>query len=449
MPHSNMKDYTYLNYLLRDRYIAYIKDSLLNHYCLFIFLISFSLHTYAQPKIKEAQFIDRTVDQPDFESKEELINSLINSYPLENDIKLKLSAYAELKGRYSDSTKTLSMDFGNLGTLYFFHDNCLLKNKKNEVYYIDRKNPHLAQVEAFNEGVQQLFEHINLTGNYHASTSHVDLVATHLAKKNIEPFYKLFVRHLLISYGEYDPIKKRVEFHSDRLPRGSQEDLQDESLVGGHFSPLKIVLEGKQIRGYYLDVGGEVYIEDEKTQDFYVSGEDYKYNNVTAFKLFISKLFSQSIQYIAPKESKRIAQLNKHKYRQEKVSEKPTASAVKKARVLKVGSQIHERTIYTPYSWIGMMLSMLRVNKVNIGDPDIIKYFVDRPYFSNIYGELLPNERQAVDRYLTKNNKHGYSRGPSNLDDNWTPTIILDHELEAKGPLKNTEWFINTFHVQP
>ena len=58
--------------------------------------------------------------------------------------------------------------------------------------------------------------------------------------------------------------------------------------------------------------------------------------------------------------------------------------------------------LYQEYDWIPMMLGMLRAQRVNIGDPDIIQYFVDEPYFDRIYRLLTPKEKIKVDAYLRR-----------------------------------------------
>ncbi|MFK7924607.1 MAG: hypothetical protein AB8H47_21805, partial [Bacteroidia bacterium] len=60
--------------------------------------------------------------------------------------------------------------------------------------------------------------------------------------------------------------------------------------------------------------------------------------------------------------------------------------------------------LYHDYNWIPMMLGILRNKHINIADPDIIKYFVGKPYFDRVYDQLNERERKQVDRYLKNQN---------------------------------------------
>ena len=46
-----------------------------------------------------------------------------------------------------------------------------------------------------------------------------------------------------------------------------------------------------------------------------------------------------------------------------------------------------------------MMLTILRTHGINIGDVDIIKYFIDEPYFARLYDQLTKEEKEKVDFY--------------------------------------------------
>lgn len=344
--------------------------------------------------------------EPAFASLEEAINHFVGAYSFNVDNRFKLAAYSELRGELSPDGKKLTLDFGNLGTLFFFEKNCLLRNYKNEVYYLNANEGRTPQAMVMNRGVTRLFEHINLMGNHDASPSRIRFVDENLSRKNIEPFYKLFVRHILIHYGRYDSINAKVEFHTDYMADKLESDgsYDHAMLVRKQNNPLKMVLTEDEIRGWYLDIGGEVFINDEKRDVFFVTGEDYKYNNVTAFKLFISKLFSQTIQYVAPTESKRIASYTRDEQVRDGLIAQAATSAQNLQEIVKKVERYKKRQsvgpMYTPFDWIPMMLGILRSNQVNIGDPDIIKYFVDRDYFPRIYQQLLDKEKRLVDKYL-------------------------------------------------
>lgn len=330
---------------------------------------------------------------------EKAIHFCMEGYPFTYDNRFKLSAYAELKGRFNEGSSILTLDFGSLGTMFFFEKNCLLRNAENNVFYLNKNehNPPLAK--ALNEGIAFIFEKINLLGNHQAATSQVDFIDEKLSKKNIEPFYKIYIRHILTKYGRYDSSDKQLLFHTDYVIEANK---LDES-VKQHNTPMKIVVEDNYIKGYYLDVGGEVYMYDEDTDIFYVTGEDFNYNNVTAFKLFIQKLFAESIQYVAAEESKRISGISRSSKIRDGVIAKAASSAYPVRKLTykqKMEMEASLNELYGPYSWIPMMLSMLRDNKINIGEPEIIKYFVELEFFSKLYSQLNKTEKEMVDNYL-------------------------------------------------
>ena len=60
------------------------------------------------------------------------------------------------------------------------------------------------------------------------------------------------------------------------------------------------------------------------------------------------------------------------------------------------------QTPYNEFDWIPMMLGMLRAQDINIGDPDIIRYFIDEPYFPQLYEQLNRAERTKVDAFKNK-----------------------------------------------
>ena len=79
-------------------------------------------------------------------------------------------------------------------------------------------------------------------------------------------------------------------------------------MVKRHVTPLKIKLNEEVIRGYYINSGGTVYIENVDRDVYFATGEQYDYN-VSAFKLFVQKVFVQTIQYISQKETNRLEEI--------------------------------------------------------------------------------------------------------------------------------------------
>ena len=176
------------------------------------------------------------------------------------------------------------------------------------------------------------------------------------------------------------------------------------------------------MRGYYIRSGGTVYVEDVDRKVSYATGEEYDYN-VSAFKLFVQKLFSQTTQYIVRVEQKRldlrsekqpvIAEIirpgNRQKLYAESESVKPTPAPRTRsgydmdgrskgfARRTKKSNGVEP--LYHKYNWIPMMLGLLRSKGINVGDQDVVKYFVNQPYFNLIYDQMNARERAKADRY--------------------------------------------------
>ncbi|MFK7920919.1 MAG: hypothetical protein AB8H47_03135 [Bacteroidia bacterium] len=343
---------------------------------------------------------------------EPLINSYLTSYPFSADNLFKLAVYTELKGDFDAHSQSIHIDFGNLGTISFFTKNCLLKTSSSKVFHLMRDgSSSLAEVAAVNEALHGLFENIALLANHKADPNLVSFVDESLARKNIEPFNKIFVRHILINYGKYSASEKRVEFHSDWLPEESSAHRTkgEERLVKQHISPLRIQLDDHFLRGYYLKSGGTVFVEDVNRNVKYATGEEYD-PNVSAFKVFVQKLFVQSAHFIANTESKRLEskprlamfvppQEGEMAFSHQSFIpeiERNAPTAVANRRITKKTNSA--APLYHKYNWIGMMMAILREENLSIADPDILIYFVDKPYFDKVYASLTPEERQAVDK---------------------------------------------------
>lgn len=342
-------------------------------------------------------------------SLEQIINQTLHSYALTSDNQFKLAAYTELKGRYAGSVQTLMLNFGGLGYISFFPKNLLFRTTQNQVFHLNRYETQTANSVILNQQLTNMFEHIILMGNHGADPRHVEFVDKELATKNIEPFDKVFLRHILIKYGRYDSLIQEVSFHTDWLPERTfvYRGPKDEKIVKRHITPLSIKLNEKILRGYYLNNGGTVFVEDVNRNVIFATGEEYDYN-VAAFKLFLQKLFVQTVQYLAKTEAKRLEVLAEGQtvmtemvtYDSEvKQQDKYVAGAKRKAYFRKTVARPTVKPLYDHLSWIPMMLSILRLNEINIGRKDVIKYFIDQPYFPKIYEQLIPEEKSAVDAY--------------------------------------------------
>lgn len=349
-------------------------------------------------------------------SLEEIINEYIGAYPLTSDNRFKLAAYAELKGRYAASVKTLTLNFGGLGFLNFYEKNCLLRTGNNQVFSLNRNSSHVSDSIEMNRRLSEIFEKIILLGNHNADAEKIEFVDKYLAKKNIEPFEKVFLRHVFIRFGRYNAEKKMIMFHTDWLPERtfSYRGPDDKELVKKHITPLKMVLSENVIRGYYLENNGTVFVENVNRSVFYATGEEYLFN-VAAFKLFAQKLFVQSVQYVSRAEAKRLEGISSDAEQSTVITQMITYDSQISGQGTHVAGNMRQsyyapaapaskvttsaQPLYHEYSWIPMMLGIMRSNDINIGDDYVIKYFIDEPYFDRIYQQLTREEKEKVDKY--------------------------------------------------
>ncbi len=352
---------------------------------------------------------------------EALINQRVLNFPFSKDNLFRIAAYAEMKGEYSEKFQALTMHFGGLGVLSIYPENCLLRSPRG-VFHLDKMRSTPAQIERINEEMAYLFDKIILLGNHDANPELVEFVDKHLAKKNIEPFDKIFLRHVLVKYGRFESNYKRVVFHSDWLPDSAYEyrAAGDKRTVKRPINPLMVKLDETIVRGYYIRAGGTVFVEDVDREVAYATGEEYLHN-VSAFKLFVQKLFVQTTHFIVNKEKERldlfergeakptIREVIKKQEPQLAYSPKPTAVYLPNAQRDKIKKPVmvnltNVEPLYHEYNWIPMMLGILRNKRINIGDPDVIKYFVNKPYFERVYQQLNEEERKRVDDYLKNQN---------------------------------------------
>lgn len=307
---------------------------------------------------------------------EAFINEQTGSYPFTHDNRFKLAAYAELKGRYMPETEGFVLEFGRLGSLDFYENHCILRSG-GRAYVLERFCLDGLRAAVINRELSVLFERITLLGNHGAAADHVAFVNAGLACKNLDPFDKLYTRHILLKYGKFDPARQRVVFHTDWLaPQEMQQDASPATLVRRHANPLLMELDREGLRGYYVKARGEVYVRDVSRKVSFATGE-VAGANVSAFKIFVQKLFIQSVQYLSEPEN---------------IPDAPPGPRQEAS----VGSP---GPLYHAYSWIPMMLTILRNHKVNVGDADVICYFVDQPYYPRLYDQMTREERAAADRY--------------------------------------------------
>lgn len=386
-------------------------------------------------------FPDRSFARPvsDNFPLEQLIEDYIGPYEFSAENKFRLAVYTELKGQYIDEYQSLMLEFGTLAKLTFYRNNCLLRTANNRVYHLDQRRVSERSLDIMDQALNEIFDQILLMGNHNADPTLVAFVDEALAKKNIEPFQKMYLRHVLIRYGYYDKKYDRVIFHSDWLPEQTYayRGPKDISIVDRPVEPLKLKLDGGVIRGYYLNSGGTVYVEDVDRVVSYASGEETSdAYNVHAFKLFAMRLFTQTTQYIVGSEQTRLDRLDENMDMMIRDAMATSANQPKSAptpllaqldaptyaangntrglssdqasrpspRLTDLGSNApiaaFKRALpYSKYDWIPMMLAQLRARGINIGDRDVIQYFVDHPDFQRLYDMLTPNEREKVDRY--------------------------------------------------
>jgi len=257
-----------------------------------------------------------------------------------------------------------------------------------------------------NQRLDEMFEHIILLGNGNAEMDHINFVDKYLARKNIEPFDKIFIRHILIKYGEYDPILGQVSFDTEKLPEqifSRDKDSKNQTWLKKYISPLRIRLDEKILRGYYINSGGTVFVENVDRNVFYATGEQYD-DNVTAFKVFIQKLFVQSAQYIVQNEADRLKRISEEERQVVTEMVDYDSSIDKSKRFVPKGKVIRKAAAVSPLydrnSWIPMMLAMLHKQKIDFTDLEVLPYFIEREDFSLIYERLSLKEKKRVDLYM-------------------------------------------------
>ncbi|WNJ16339.1 hypothetical protein [Pontibacter sp. G13] len=348
---------------------------------------------------------DPDTEAPVYNSLEELIVDNVYAYPLSTDKLLKLAMYTELKGKYTPKFRTLSVSFGPLGSLAFYQQNCLLKTPSG-IYHLNKGESETSVAAAAMEAkLTEVFDQVALMGDRNTDPFLVDFVNERMTKKNLEGFDKLYIRYVLVNFGKYNHEEQCVEFHSDWLDPNYGKSGARRS--GKKRSKLRIRLDDKILRGYYLSSGGTVFVEDVEEDIPYATGETFT-QNVTAFKVFVQRLFSESVHLVMRAESDRMTGISLDGRLAQQGVPARAQGAGGSATPVQGSSSTSQKVepLYHQRSWIPMMLTMLRGNNVNIGDPDILIYFIDQPYFADIYRQLTNSEKTKVDQYM---DSHGYT----------------------------------------
>ncbi|MDX1908486.1 MAG: hypothetical protein SF053_15730 [Bacteroidia bacterium] len=340
---------------------------------------------------------------------EELINRFLTVYPLWPDNRFRLAIWTELKGQYDPATGALELKFGDLATMTFYERNCLLRTRNHRIFHLEREESPSVQSLAMNRMLAELFETVLLLGNHGADSVHIQFVDQYLAKKNIEPFEKLFLRHILIRYGRYEPQYRRIEFRTEWLPETTYayRDAQDSVAVRKPIDPMRLKLDETILRGYYIKSGGTVYVEDVTRKVIYATGETYQ-PNITAFKLFAQKLFSQTTQYIVLRDQHRVDSL-------EASFEDGFDGLLTRAAPLPQATHlagqpegyrssprqiVSIQPLYGPDSFVSMILGLLRSRGIEVYDPDIAPYLVRQTFFPQLMELLSEEERLRMMRFV-------------------------------------------------
>lgn len=310
---------------------------------------------------------------------EQIINDRLTAYPFSSSNLFRLAIYTELKGKYYAANEELRLSFGEAASISFYPSHCLLK-KGSSAFHLSEGAPKSSMSAAMDIALDEIFEQIMLMTNSNRLPQHIAFVDKWLSKKNIEPFHKIFSRYLLLAFGQYNPRTMQVSFHSRDIPasyahgglRGNSGDKIDDH-------PLKLVLDTVALRGYYLKTGGNVFVNDVDRDILYATGEDFHYNNITAYKLFIQHLFTTSIHHIA-------------EFTRRRKSRKIDVAIVKADKTVSSSSD-------HPYQLGSTIIGLLKAQDISITDPSILKHLLYRPFFPDIYKSLDKEQRKIVDRY--------------------------------------------------
>lgn len=343
---------------------------------------------------------------------QQLINHYLQVYPFSPENAFRLATYLELKGHYDPAVEAMQVDFEGLGTLTFYERNCLLRTGQRGVYALDLRRRRVAEVEAMNQALGALFERIFLMGNADLDPQRVRFVERNLARKNIGAFDKILLRHLLLRYGRFDSLYQRMELRTEWLPERefSYREFGERAAHRKPKTPLYVKLDQGVLRGFYLRTHGTVYVNDMAPDLLYATGEQ-RGPNVTAFKAFAQKLFTQHTLYLVQAEQKRLAALEIKALLPDRllpddlpvVAKAKTDGPITRTRTRYTTPVAEDESPhrYHEYHWVPMMLGLLRNRRISVADPEILPYFVGEPYFPFLYNLLTREEKAAVDRQIT------------------------------------------------
>ncbi|RMG67195.1 MAG: hypothetical protein D6722_13615 [Bacteroidetes bacterium] len=300
---------------------------------------------------------------------EGLIDRFLEGSGLSVANQLRLSAWLELRGDYDPGHDVFSVRFGDIASMQLYQGNWVLRTQGHRIFHLDRHRKRPTERQLMDEALHRLFEQIPLLAQAGADPALVRFVDESLARKPLEPFAKLYLRHLFIHHGEFNG--QVVAFRSDRLP------------VAGD-TPVRLHLDRQSLRGYYLRSGGTAYVEDVDRAVSYATGEASA-PHIAAFKLLAQTLFQETTTYVTAQRRDMWAA--------------PSLPLISRSGP-ESGSMAAPLPVrYPPDQWIGTLLLQLRRHNLSIGDPDILPYFIDQPYFPQIYTRLTPQERAEVDRF--------------------------------------------------
>ncbi|MDX2285958.1 MAG: hypothetical protein NW241_17450 [Bacteroidia bacterium] len=348
---------------------------------------------------------------------EALINRCVGAYDLTPDNRLKLAAYCELKGQITEGPELITLSFGHLGLLTFFQRNLLLRMPGQQVYHLDRFRAGTAAGATVNRVLNGMFEQIFLLGNYESAVPMRSFIDREIARFNLEPFDKLYLRYLLVRFGVFDSVRQLVTFHTSAMQAQPAARKAQGRGARPQDTHLQMRLEPGKLTGVSVATGAQFYLEAPDRRHWYVTGESYG-ANVTAFKSFLQKLFVLTLQIVSQSETRRLSGIERGgstvvKEMVTRETALPGDGSLAPVPYLAVTpwEQASAQTpvlaapqapLYNSYNWIPMMLGMLRSRQVNIGDEDVICYFAGEEYFGRVYEQLLPQERSRADAYLRK-----------------------------------------------
>lgn len=351
-------------------------------YILFSFLFSYLL-------------ADPTPSNNERAPVERLINEIVYAYNIDEKNLTRLAAYTELKGVYTRETGHLQVHFGSYGTLQFFKASCLLKTYDG-YYTLSPEEQDTSKLFSFNRALFNLLESIPLLSNQYASPNHVAFVDRCLSRKSLAAFDKLYVRHILIKYGKFD--QGQVSFQDNWLPEHIfvEVDQDTRALKRKGSRRLKLTLTEKELRGYYLDIGAEVYARDANRKVIYASGEILP-KNIGPLNLFVQHLYIQTAQFIT-KDKPEIGRMEKRDTPILAVAPKTNFSVTdhpglqhRSLKEIKLNNHP-----YQMHSWIPTMLGLLRYHDIEFHDPDVANILISHPSFDVMLDFMTTEEQEMM-----------------------------------------------------